>query len=196
MALLEAAERTVQEGGLEGLSVRGLADQVGTTTRAVYTLFGSKDGLLIALGTRAFTTLGTAISELPQTADPAADLVEAGIAVFRHFAIGHPSLFRIGVQQTVGPPGLARDFAQAATRAFAGLERRVHRVKAAGLLDSRSVRDAACQFHALCEGLAAVELRGQMTPGEEMRIWRDGLTALVAGFATPQGPTHPGATTQ
>jgi AcrR family transcriptional regulator len=196
VALLEAAERTVQAAGLEGLSVRGLADQVGTTTRAVYTLFGSKDGLLIALGTRAFTTLGTAISGLPETADPAADLVEAGIAVFRHFAIGHPSLFRIGVQQTVGPPVLARDFARAATQAFAGLESRVHRVRAAGLLGSRSVRDAACQFHALCEGLAAVELRGQMTPGEEMRIWRDALTALVAGFAIPQGLTRPGATGQ
>jgi len=195
-ALLEAAERTVQAAGLEGLSVRGLADDVGTTTRAVYTLFGSKDGLLAALGARAFTMLGAAISELPATADPAADLVEAGITVFRRFAMGHPSLFRIGVQQTVGPPELASNFAQAATQAFAGLETRVTRVKAAGLLGGRSVREAACQFHALCEGLAAVELRGLMTPGEEMRIWRDALTALVAGFAIAQGPNHHAATTQ
>jgi AcrR family transcriptional regulator len=194
-ALLEAAERTVQAAGLEALSVRGL-DDVGTTTRAVYTLFGSKDGLLVALGTRAFTMLGAAISELPATADPAADLVEAGVAVFRHFAIGHPSLFAIGVQQTVGPPALASDFAQAATRAFAGLETRVTRVQVAGLLGGRSVREAACQFHALCEGLAAVELRGVMPPGEEMRIWRDALTALVAGFAITDGPSPRAAATQ
>jgi hypothetical protein len=64
------------------------------------------------------------------------------------------------------------------------------RVKVAGLLGSRSVREAACQFHALCEGLAAVELRGLMTPGEEMRIWRDALTALVAGFAIAEGPSR------
>ena len=128
-ALLEAAERTVQAAGLEGLSVRGLADYVGTTTRAVYSLFGSKDGLLVALGTRAFTMLGAAIAELPATDDPAADLVEAGIAVFRRFATGHPSLFRIAVQQTVGPPELAGNFAQAAAQAFAGLETRVTRVK-------------------------------------------------------------------
>jgi AcrR family transcriptional regulator len=195
-ALLEAAERTVQAAGLEGLSVRGLADDVGTTTRAVYTLFGSKDGLLSALGARAFKMLGAAISELPTTADPAADLVEAGVTVFRRFAIGHPSLFRIGVQQTLGPPELASNFAQAATQAFAGLETRVTRVKAAGLLGGRSVREAACQFHALCEGLAAVELRGLMTPGEELRIWRDALTALVAGFAIAEGPSHHAATTR
>ena len=186
-ALLEAAERIVEVDGLEGLSVRGLANRVGTTTRAVYSLFGSKDGLLVALGARAFTMLGAAIAGLPATEDPAADLVDAGVTVFRRFAIGHPSLFRIGVQQTIGSPELARDFANAAAEAFVGLQARVTRVEAAGLLGGRSVRDAACEFHALCEGLAAVELRGQMTPGEETRIWRDALTALVAGFALAAG---------
>jgi AcrR family transcriptional regulator len=182
-ALLEAAEEIVEVAGLDGLSVRGLADSVGTTTRAVYSLFGSKDGLLVALGARAFTMLGAAIARLPATEDPAADLVDAGVSVFRRFAIGHPSLFRIGVQQTIGSPELARDFADAAAEAFAGLEARVTRLKMAGQLADRSVRDAACEFHALCEGLAAVELRGQMTSGEEKRIWRDALTALIAGFA-------------
>jgi AcrR family transcriptional regulator len=182
-ALLEAAEQIVQAAGLEGLSVRGLAERVGTTTRAVYSLFGSKDGLLVALGARAFAMLGDAIARLPTTGDPAADLVEAGVAVFRSFAIEHPSLFRIGVQQTMVTPELATDFANAAAVALAGLEAKVARVKAAGLLGSRSVRDAACEFHALCEGLAAIELRGQLPAGEEMRIWRDAVTTLVAGFA-------------
>jgi AcrR family transcriptional regulator len=191
-ALLEAAEEIVEVAGLEGLSVRGLADSVGTTTRAVYSLFGSKDGLLVALGARAFTMLGAAIAGLPATEDPAADLVDAGVSVFRRFAIGHPSLFRIGVQQTMGSPELAKDFANAAAEAFAGLEARVTRLEAAGLLGSRSVRDAACEFHALCEGLAAVELRGRMTSGEEARTWRDALTALVAGFAlTVRDPAWP-----
>jgi AcrR family transcriptional regulator len=194
VALLEAAERIVQAAGLEALSVRRLADDVGTTTRAVYSLFGSKDGLLVALGTRAFAMLGAAIAELPATEDPAADLVDAGVEVFRRFAIGHPSLFRIGVQQTVGSPALASDFAKAAAEAFAGLEARMTRVKAVGLLGSRTVRDAACEFHALCEGLAAVELRGLMSPGEEVRIWREALSALVAGFAVPLRPSRRSAT--
>ena len=57
------------------------------------------------------------------------------------------------------------------------------RLEESGLLGARTVRDAACEFHALCEGLAAVELRGLMPAGEEARIWRDALTAFVAGFA-------------
>lgn len=190
VALLEAAERTVELAGIEALSVRGLADDVGTTTRAVYSLFGSKDGLLVALGNRAFEMLGAAIAALPTTEDPAADLAEAGIAVFRRFAIGHPSLFRIAVQRSVGPPSLASEVAMSAAEAFTGLETRVARVKNAGLIGRRTVSDAACEFHALCEGLAAVELRGMMKTGKEVQIWHDALTALIAGFAASKSPSQ------
>jgi AcrR family transcriptional regulator len=186
-ALLEAAERIVEGGGLDALSVRRLADEVGTTTRAVYSLFGSKDGLVVALGGRAFELLGAEIEALPQTSDPAADLVDAGAAVFRPFAVGHPSLFRLAVQRTLAPPQLAAGFRAPATEALAGLRARVERLKAAGLLGRRAVRDAVCEFHALCEGLAAVELRGLMPAGREERIWRDALTALVRGFAPAKG---------
>ena len=60
----------------------------------------------------------------------------------------------------------------------------------------RTVRDATTQFHALCEGLAALELREALPPKDAERIWRDALTALIAGFAiTPprqrSGPTIP-----
>jgi AcrR family transcriptional regulator len=184
-ALLDAAERIVEAEGVEALTVRRVADAVGTTTRAVYSVFGSKDGLLVALGSRAFELLGSEIEAFPATRDPAADLVAAGVGVFRRFATEHPALFRIGVQQTLPDPGLAADFQEAARDALAGLAARVERLDAAGLLGGRSVRDAVRSFHALCEGLATIELRGLLRAGEEERIWRDALAALVHGFATP-----------
>src|SRR5262245_66496020 len=52
--LLEAAERIVDEDGLEALSVRRVAKELEVTTRAVYSLFDSKDGLLVALAARAY----------------------------------------------------------------------------------------------------------------------------------------------
>lgn len=196
VALLDAAERIVLADGLDGLSVRRLAHDVGTTTRAVYSLFGSKDGLVVALGTRAFELLGAAINELAATDDPAADLVEAGVVVFRPFAIEHPTLFRIGVQRTLLSPDLAGQFRAAAGEAFAGLEARMRRLEDAGLLGRRTVGDAACEFHALCEGLAAVELRGLMPQRDEVRIWRDALTALVAGFAASASQSRRSATAE
>src|SRR5215475_13893329 len=78
-ALLDTAERIVEADGIDALTVRRVADGAGTTTRAVYSLYGSKEGLIVALGLRAFDYLRTGLEARPQTADPAADLVDAGV---------------------------------------------------------------------------------------------------------------------
>jgi AcrR family transcriptional regulator len=181
-ALLEAAERSVAEGGLEALSVRRVAGEVGTTTRAVYSLFGSKDGLVIALGTHAFNLLGEAMDSLPMTDDPAHDLVESGAVVFRRFTLGHPALFAISLLQVGVEPEIAREFWSVQESALARLEARIGRLADAGLLGRRTVPDAVMEFHAFCEGLAALELRCIMYGGDAERRWRDALRALVAGW--------------
>src|SRR5579859_6016480 len=129
-ALLEAAERIVDADGLDALSVRRVAHAVEVTTRAVYSLFGSKDGLVVALGARAFHLLKAALDAMPSTSDPASDVVEAGVMVFRRFVLDHPALLRIGFQHEGMSPELASQFRDAADSALEGLlgrseERRV-----------------------------------------------------------------------
>lgn len=173
----------MESDGLAALSVRGVAARIGSTTRAVYSLFGSKDGLVAALGAHAFGLLGANVDAGPTTRDPVADLVDAGL-VFRGFAREHPSLFHIAVQHTAVAPEVAAHFRPAAKGAFARLEGRVERLQERALLGGRSVRDAACQFHALCEGLAALELRGVFIAERDAeRQWREALSALINGFA-------------
>ena len=180
--LLDVAERVVDSDGVAALSVRRVAREAGTTTRAVYSLFGSKDGLAVALGTRAFELLRTAIGEHPATSDPAADLAEAGVTVFRRFVVDHPSLYAIGFQKLLPAPELAAEFRATSGEALAGLKARVARLEPSGL-GGRTVQEATTEFHALCEGLAALELRGLLPAGEEERIWHNALSALVYGFA-------------
>ena len=43
-----------RQAGPDAASVRAVADAVGTTTGGVYSLFGSKQGLLEALASRLF----------------------------------------------------------------------------------------------------------------------------------------------
>jgi AcrR family transcriptional regulator len=181
-ALLDAAERTIHERGAGGLSLRALAQEAGTTTRAVYSLFGSKDGLLGALGARAFALLEEGLDGLPQVGDPREDLVQAAL-MFRRFALDHPALFSIGIQRT--DPTVWPRFRSAAADAFAVLVRRFEPLGEAGLLGGRSVGEAATQFHALCEGLAAVELRGIPLGPEPVGLWRSAFEALIAGFGAP-----------
>ena len=182
-ALLAAAEQIVQESGVGALSVRTVAAHVGTSTRAVYSLFGSKERFLVALGVRAFQLLGTGVAALPSTDDPAADLVAAGVAVFRPFAVEHPALFRIAMQHASPSPDLSPEVIGAAADALGVLVGRVKQLQDAGLLGSHTLGSATCAFHALCEGLAAAELRGGVPSGEAENLWLEALGSLVAGFA-------------
>ena len=106
--------------------VRAVADAVGTTTRAVYSVFGSKHGLLEALATPLFEVLSDAIDAVPRTEDVAGDLVEAGVRAFRQTALDHPSLYRLVFVQVVPDLELGSEFGAVATAAFAA-PRTTHR---------------------------------------------------------------------
>ena len=186
--LRAAAERLVADGGPDALSVRTVADEAGTTTRAVYSLFGSKDGLVAALAQTAFEFLYDHIEELPETDDPAADVVAIGTKVVRRLVRDHPALYRIAFQRIAGlhaEPGLVA----ARERAWVQLQGRVARLQDAGLLGDKPVADAARELNAMWEGLANAELRGDVLRiiprGKEERAWEAALTTVVRGLATP-----------
>lgn len=186
-ALLDAAEVIVATAGPHALSVRIVADEVGTTTRAVYSIFGSKGGLVAELARRAFTFLGDELDRLPVTDDPAADLVECGATMYRRFVREHPSLYRIAFQRVLALE-VTDELRAARDEAFGRLERRVERLAEAGRLDSGRIRAAAVEFNAMCEGLANAELRGGtlrvLPAGEEERAWRDGFQTIVRGLTS------------
>ena len=187
-ALRAAAERLVADGGPAALSVRAVAAEAGTTTRAVYSLFGSKEGLVVdALAQSAFEFLADGVDKLVETDDPVADLVAVGVPVFRTLVLEHPALYRIAFQRIV--PGLRAGPEVTAARALAHtrLHAKIQRVEDAGLLGAKTVVVAAVEFNAMLEGLANAELRGStlpiLSPGSEERTWRDALTTVVRGFA-------------
>jgi AcrR family transcriptional regulator len=178
-ALLAAAERAVTEGGIGALSVRGVAGDVGTTTRAVYSLYGSKEGLVAALAARPFELLHEGLESVPVTDDPAADLIDAAL-MYRRFSNDHPSLWALGMQFVT-----RSDTVNAvAWKSLNLLKEKVGRLADAGRLNGRTVDQATLQFHALCEGMAAVELRGRPDVSDWETMWRQGFEALVAGFAS------------
>jgi AcrR family transcriptional regulator len=181
-ALLAAAERLIDEEGPDAASVRCVADEVGCSTRAVYSLFGSKQGLLEALATRLFEDLIAAIDAVPLTDDPTDDLVEAAMQAWRKTVLAHPSLYRLVFLRVVPDLELGPDFGQVAYEAFGRMQALVERVAP----DGPAVHERALAFHALTEGLASMEVRGQMLAEVDAeRVWQDALTALVRGFVAP-----------
>jgi AcrR family transcriptional regulator len=182
VALLDAAEQAIQSGGIEAVSVRRLANSVGTTTRAVYSLFGSKDGLLVAMGARAFEILGSELDAMPESPDPVSDFVDAGVLVFRGFVIEHPTLYRIGFGRGLVSAELATRFEVARRNAWRSLLAKAGRLEKAGLLGARNTEVAASHFNAMCVGLAEMELYGALAPGQEEHTWRDALHGLIDGI--------------
>jgi AcrR family transcriptional regulator len=185
-ALLEAAERLVAERGASALSVRAVADAAGTTTRAVYSLFGSKDGLLVeALARDAFEFLQTENAKLEETDDPASDLLDIGL-VFRRLVREHPALYRIAFQRIV--PGLNAGPELSATRqrAWEELVAKVERLRPSGQLGEKPAPEAAVEFIAMMDGLGSAELRGAvlrlLPEGSEEQAWRNALTTVIRGW--------------
>jgi len=187
-ALLEAAERIVAAHGVEALSLRTVAQEAGTTTRAVYSLFGSKEQLLGALGARAMDILRIGVGNLPVTDEGRRDVVEAAL-VFRRFALEHPGLFSIAFHRV--DPAVWPRFRTAASDALAILFDRFEALAEQGLLAERSIREAVFQFDALTEGLAAVELRGVWLEVDAERMWRDAVSALLVGLSEPAPDESP-----
>jgi AcrR family transcriptional regulator len=189
-ALVAAAERLVASGGPPALAVRAVADAAGTTTRAVYSLFGSKEGLVDALAAQAFEYLGEGLAEAPETDDPAADLIELGATMYRRFVHDHPSLYRIAFQRIVPDFDLSPELVELRHRVWLQLEAKFARLEQAGLMDDRSVTEAAVEFNAMCEGLANAELRGgtlRREPGiDSETVWRDAFKTIVRGLRSPQ----------
>jgi len=127
-----------------------VAADAGTTTHAIYTLFGSRNALLVALGARAFNLLQQQTEALPATRDLGNDLVQVAL-IFRRFALEHPALFSIAFHRA--DPALWPRFRGAAIDALAILHKRFEDLHDAGLLGGRSVAEAATQFGALGEGV-------------------------------------------
>jgi AcrR family transcriptional regulator len=189
-ALLEATERLVARDGAGALSVRAVAREAETTTRAVYSLFGSKDGLLVeALAGRAFEFLFTEIGRLDETSDPAADLVAIGVRVCRRLVLEHPGLYRVAFQRVVPGLGAGPELTEAREKAWEQLLGRIARLEAAGGLGETSVEEAAIAFIAMFEGLGNAELRGNvlrtLPAGREEEVWKRSLETLVRGFSAP-----------
>lgn len=181
-ALLAAAELLLQERGADGLSVREVASRAGTSVQAVYSVFGSKEALLGALGARAMEILHVGVDAVAVTEDPVHDLAEASL-VFRRFALEHPALFEVAFQRA--DPAVWPRFEAASADALQALTRRFLRLVEARLLPRRSLREAVVAFHGMCEGLAGVELRGRLGPDvDPEHLWRVSFAALLKGFNT------------
>jgi AcrR family transcriptional regulator len=178
--LLDRAAALVFDGGVDSLSLRRLAADVGTSTTAVYSLFGNKAGLLESLYLEAARRFGVRLAQVGVTDDPLSDIVRLGVA-YRDYAVHEPHLYGVlfAARHEPGPEAGAE-----AARTIGPLVDAVRRGQELGLLSDESAETIALSCWGIAHGLVSLELAGGVPAGLEVAAsYESALRAMVNGWA-------------
>jgi AcrR family transcriptional regulator len=183
-ALLEAAESTLREEGIEGLSLRELARQVGVSHGAPRRHFADRQALLDALAESGFARLGAELRAAVEGAgeDYEARLRAAGAAYVR-FAISDAALLELmfaGKHREQEPGALH----EAADRAFSVILELIQQGQASGVLEPGDPVRIALLLFATMQGLAALVTAGMVEPGLLDSLLGDAVARFLHGSRT------------
>ncbi|MCO8270870.1 TetR/AcrR family transcriptional regulator [Actinoplanes sp. TRM 88003] len=92
LRLIERAAQMLR--AREPITLRSVVADTGLSTMAVYTYFGSMDGLWRAMRQEGFTRLAARLAAVAPSADPVRDLAALGAAYVSN-ALAHPDLYRV-----------------------------------------------------------------------------------------------------
>jgi AcrR family transcriptional regulator len=180
--VLRAAMDLLASDGVAEFTTRRLARRAGTSTPAVYELFGDKAGLVREVFFEGFRLLRRRLDEVKPSEDPRADLI-AVIGSLRAFTRENPFLADLMFSRPFADfdPGPAERRAGDEVRLF--IVAVVRRCVRAGVLAGDEV-DIAHVIVAMAQGLAGQETAGWLgsSPASRDRRWDLAITALLNGL--------------
>ncbi|WP_116205730.1 TetR/AcrR family transcriptional regulator [Amycolatopsis circi] len=184
LKLLDRAGELISADGPKALSLRKLAADSGTSTTAVYSLFGSKPDLVNALYAEGFRRFGARLATVPLSGDAVTDLVRLGVA-YRESALADPHLYAIMFSRSVPgfePNAEADEVAQATLAPLTGV------VRAA--VESGQFQDVGAELITVSlwgfvHGLVSLELSGRLPDGFSVSdAYEKALHANASGWLT------------
>ncbi len=186
--LLDTAGALLTSEGPDALGLRRLAAAAGTSTSAVYALFGGKPGLLRALFVEAFTRFAAHLDTVTPSDDPLADLLALARA-YRASARADPHLYSVMFAPVPGFEPAPQDRAHAAAT-FTPLLDAIRRAIAAGLLRDEDPVLIATAAWANVHGLVSLELGCAIPPqaGAPAEVFEAAIRANLDGWRV-RGPS-------
>ncbi len=180
--VLALAQALLARDGVAGFTTRRVAEAAGTSTPALYELFGDKGGLVRAMYFEGFAMLRRHLDQETGTGDPRADLL-ALLGRYRDFLTEHPVLAQVMLSRpfTDFDPGPAEIEASSSVRHY--IVEHVHRAIEAGVLGGDPT-DVAHVVVATVQGMAAAENARRLgTTGESVdRRWGLATRVLLDGL--------------
>jgi AcrR family transcriptional regulator len=179
------------------LTVRRIASAAGTTTMALYTGFGSRDGLLDVVYAQGFEQLRERMAPAARVADPAPAILEM-LEAYRAFALANPGLYGLLFERVLpgfDPSPEVRSTALDTT--FGLLATQAGRLLGTAVQDAAS-RKLAYTLWALTHGLVSLELshasrsplaHPALAEPDGQSVLDTALRAALAGWSKPGLPT-------
>jgi AcrR family transcriptional regulator len=130
--IIEAAQQILAEtGGLDGLTLRGVARRVGIAPTSIYLHFPDTEHLAVAAAEQTFAGLAAAAAAAAASISDPAEAILARCRAYCHFGLEHPADYHVMFNMDL-PPSLAAN-PEEALRGFQVLVRAVEDCQAAGV---------------------------------------------------------------
>lgn len=118
-ALIDAARALLDEVGVEGLSLRKVAQQAGVSPTALYSHFADKRELLAHLAARGYEQFSKSMrSELPKDKKSGKSYLMGLARGYVYFATSEPQLFQLMFSRELGDLNKTPELEQASTKAY------------------------------------------------------------------------------
>jgi AcrR family transcriptional regulator len=181
--MLDAAARLLGEQGPDAVTARRLAAEIGTSTMAVYTHFGSMDDVLLQLWRKGFARFGAALDAPPATDDPVADWMAQGWA-YRRFALENRHLYRVMFGGVVTVPADDPGDQAAARATFTSLLTRLQRAVEADRFRIPDLSLAGQVVWGTVHGRVTIELEGYDSAlgHEPVAVYAECMRCLAVAF--------------
>jgi AcrR family transcriptional regulator len=166
--VVAAARAIVERDGVDGLTMRSVADEMQIKAPSLYKHVTGKGAIEIALVALALAEMGEALHAALARADGDGDRerpVAALLAAYRRHALAHPNLYRLATAGRLArdqlPPGL-EDWAG---EPFATVTGDAHRAQA---------------LWSFAHGMVILELDGRFPDGSDLdTTWAEGASAFA-----------------
>lgn len=182
--LLGVAARLLSTEGVDAVTVRRVAQEAGTTTRAVYSLFGDKEGLLRRMYHDAAEAMRHRHERVPESDDPLTEITALALA-YRRAALEQSHAYGLFMGFVPGFRATQED-RDLATRSLRRVLAALTRFVDAGVFPGRDPRALGMQLWGQVHGLATLELQGYLGPRRQAeQRWRDAIAAHVSAYRQP-----------
>ncbi len=177
-ALVEAAARLMDAGGLEAVTLREVGRLAGVSRGAPYKHFQDKEALLAAVAAKELARLGSQLSEELARGGGDSDL-RALMHGYVAWALAHPVRFRLVFGAWSRP---SEELGSAASSARAMLAEATAAAQRSGRLPPADPERLAALLQALAHGAVDLSLAGHLSPGGKGRASPGDLVDDMFGF--------------